>query len=41
MDSKNFARDKFWDWIYTKGAKSFFEMTNLGTSLRELLTANF
>ncbi|MDJ1257357.1 MAG: 23S rRNA (adenine(2503)-C(2))-methyltransferase RlmN [Candidatus Midichloria sp.] len=38
---QKFRTGQIWDWIYTKGAKSFFEMTNLGTSLRELLTANF
>lgn len=38
---QKFRTGQIWDWIYTKGAKSFFEMTNLDTSLRELLTANF
>ena len=30
-----------WQWVYTKGVRSFDEMTNLSKDFRELLRANF
>lgn len=38
---KPFQAKQIWNWIYSRGVKSFDEMTNISKEMREVLATNF
>ena len=38
---KSFRTNQIWNWLYVKGAQSFFEMNNLSREIMELLDSKF
>ena len=38
---KTFRTSQIWNWLYVKGAQSFFEMNNLSREVIELLDSKF
>ena len=38
---KSFRTNQIWNWLYVKGAQSFFEMNNLSREIKELLDSKF